>query len=73
MLLNMTVWKKRLNYTPLPSFAFTLSSFALHLLHLRAFGAFTQPHFMHIFLFNVRASASGNLAIRYTAFGRVGE
>ena len=67
MLLNMTVLQKKSNYTPLPSFAFTLSSFDLHLLHLRAFGALTQPHLMHIFLFSVRASASGNLAIRYTA------
>jgi len=61
----MTVIK---DYTPLPSFALTRSSFDLHLLHLIAFGAFIAPHFMHTFLFNIRASASGNLAISKTAY-----
>ena len=51
------------DYTPLPSFAFTLSSFDLHLLHLSAFGAFMQPHFIHTFFIKFRASASGNRAI----------
>ena len=61
----MTVKK---DYTPLPSFALTRNSFDLHLLHLIAFGALVAPHFMHIFLFNIRASASGNLAISKTAY-----
>jgi len=34
-----------------------------HRLHRRAFGAFDAPHFMHIFLFNIRLSDSGNFAI----------
>jgi hypothetical protein len=50
-------------YVPLPSLALTLSSFDLHLLHLIALGAFDAPHFMQIFLFSNRLSASGNLAI----------
>ena len=50
-------------YVPLPSLALNLSSFDLHLLHLSALGAFDAPHFMQIFLFNNRFSASGNLAI----------
>ena len=52
-----------INYTPLPSLALGLNSLDLHLLHLSAFGAFNAPHFMHTFLFNNRASASGNLVI----------
>jgi len=35
----------------------------LHRLHRIAFGAFEAPHFMQIFLFNNRFSASGNFAI----------
>jgi hypothetical protein len=66
MLLNMTVLKKtnkERDYTPLPSLAFTRSSLDLHLRHLIALGALDAPQCIHIFLFNSRSSASGNLAI----------
>ena len=52
-------------YCPLPSFAFTRSSVDLHLRHRSARTAFDAPHFMHIFLFNIRLSASGNRVIGY--------
>lgn len=50
-------------YVPLPSLAFTLSSCDRQRLHRMAFGALDAPHFMQIFLFNNRFSASGNRAI----------
>jgi len=59
----VTVLNEIEDYAPLPSLALTRSSFDLHRLHLSALGAFDAPHFMHIFLFNNRSSASGNLAI----------
>ena len=52
-------------YCPLPSFAFTRSSVDLHLRHRCAFAALDAPHFMQIFLFNKRFSASGNRVIGY--------
>jgi hypothetical protein len=61
--LKVTVLNEMEDYAPLPSLALTRSSLDLHLLHLAALGAFDAPHFMHIFLFNNRSSASGNLAI----------
>jgi hypothetical protein len=45
-------------YAPLPSFALTRNSFDLQRLHLIALGAFDAPHFMQIFLFNSRSTAS---------------
>jgi hypothetical protein len=56
---------KEKDYTPLPSLAFTRSSRDLHLRHLIALGALDAPQCIHIFLFNNRSSASGNLAILY--------
>jgi len=41
------------------------SSFDLHLRHRSALIAFDAPHFMQIFLFNSRLSASGNRVIGY--------
>jgi len=52
-------------YCPLPSFAFTRSSVDLHLRHRCALLALDAPHFMQIFLFNKRFSASGNRVIGY--------
>jgi hypothetical protein len=52
-------------YCPLPSFAFTRSSVDLHRRHRSAFAALDAPHFMQIFLFNNRLSASGNRVIGY--------
>jgi hypothetical protein len=52
-------------YCPLPSFAFTRSSVDLHLRHRSALTALDAPHFMQIFLFNNRFSASGNRVICY--------
>jgi hypothetical protein len=50
-------------YCPLPSFAFARSSVDLHLRHRSALIALDAPHFMQIFLFNNRPSASGNRVI----------
>lgn len=52
-------------YTPLPSFAFLRSSVDLHFRHRSALIALDAPHFMQIFLFNNRFSASGNRVIGY--------
>ncbi len=52
-------------YWPLPSFALTRNSVDLHRRHRSALLAFDAPHFMQIFLFSNRLSASGNRVIAY--------